>query len=87
MKVIAIKCSKCGDTIYSRARHDCRSCSCGEIHIDGGDSYTKISFPPDKGLPKPFELEIDTTKEELLKDYQECQDKFGRIKKIGVNDE
>jgi len=35
MKVSAICCPKCKNIIYSRARHDCRSCSCGEVYIDG----------------------------------------------------
>ena len=42
IKVIAVKCPECGDLIYSRARHDFRYCSCGEIAIDGISDYSGI---------------------------------------------
>lgn len=35
------KCSICGDIIQSLHRHDFRSCSCGEISVDGGHSYLR----------------------------------------------
>ena len=44
MKVNAIKCPKCGDTIYSRSRHDMHWCSCQNVAIDGGSDYVKLSF-------------------------------------------
>ena len=40
--VLAIRCDKCGDILYSRARHDCRWCSCDLCAIDGGFDYTRI---------------------------------------------
>ena len=40
--VSTIQCPKCKDTIYSRTRHDFRSCSCKSIFIDGGLDYTKV---------------------------------------------
>jgi hypothetical protein len=30
------KCLLCGDEIESKHRHDLRSCSCGNIRVDGG---------------------------------------------------
>ena len=42
MTVKAIKCLKCKDVIYSRAIHDFRWCSCGNMAVDGGFSYLKI---------------------------------------------
>lgn len=35
------KCRICGDIIQSLHRHDFRSCSCGEISVDGGHSYLR----------------------------------------------
>ena len=35
------RCALCGDEIFSESRHDFRSCSCGEIFIDGGPSYLR----------------------------------------------
>ena len=29
----------CGDTIFSRTRHDFRSCYCGNLSVDGGPFY------------------------------------------------
>jgi len=40
-KVMAMKCLLCGDTIFSRARHDYVMCSCGQCSIDGGPTITE----------------------------------------------
>lgn len=42
MKVTAIKCKICNDVVWSRDRHDCHSCKCGKVAIDGGRDYTRI---------------------------------------------
>ena len=78
IKVAAIKCHKCGDTIYSRARHDFRWCSCKAIAIDGGTHYTKITFKTKP--PKPLELTIQATQQDLLKDWDYGTNKYGLIK-------
>lgn len=79
MKIDAIQCNKCGDTIFSRARHDYRSCSCGECFVDGGFDYMRVGFK-DKDSYINKSLEIDTTKEILYKDWNNRKDKFGLIK-------
>jgi len=78
MKVAAIKCESCGDTIYSRTRHDMRYCSCGSVAIDGGRDYTKVSFKTEIP-PKTFEIEIDATEKQLYDDWNNRENKFGRI--------
>lgn len=77
MKVNAIKCLDCGDTVFSRARHDFRWCSCKKCAIDGGFEYTKINFiiPPEQ-----VEIEIEQTKKELYDDWNYSINKFGLIK-------
>lgn len=40
----AAKCGKCGDTPRSCNRHDMHSCSCGDISVDGGSFYCKMSY-------------------------------------------
>lgn len=35
----ASKCLMCGDIVFSRARHDFRSCYCGNLSVDGGPFY------------------------------------------------
>jgi hypothetical protein len=42
MKVAAVKCPNCKDVIWSRHRHDCRSCKCQDSFIDGGRDYTRL---------------------------------------------
>jgi len=79
MKVIAIICPNCNDTIFSRARHDFHWCSCKEVAIDGGFDYVRTSFK--NYLPQKIELEINVTKQELYDDWNQRIDKFGIIKK------
>lgn len=43
-EVQGIRCTHCGDRIWSRHRHDFRWCSCGTVAVDGGRSYLKVSF-------------------------------------------
>ena len=35
------KCALCGDEIVSKYRHDFVRCKCGEIFVDGGNSYLR----------------------------------------------
>lgn len=37
----SVECGWCGDKIYSRHRHDYRTCSCGETMVDGGLDYLR----------------------------------------------
>jgi len=77
--VKAIKCPKCGYTIFSRARHDYRSCSCKAASIDGEFDYVKINFPTDIEIPKIFELRIEQTPKELYDDWNSRREDFGLI--------
>lgn len=36
-----IQCNLCGDLIFSKHRHDYRTCKCGACAVDGGNSYFK----------------------------------------------
>lgn len=78
MKISAIKCPSCGDIVYSRARHDFRSCSCSEISIDGGFNYTKICYK--KVFPERLDLDLDLSFAELFEDWNLGIDKYGLIK-------
>ena len=79
MKINAIQCDKCGDIVFSRARHDMRWCNCGEVAIDGGFDYTKISYIT--SCPKRVEIEVNATKAQLYNDWNNNIDKYGLIKK------
>ena len=37
----ALRCKKCGDVIESKDRHDCVTCRCGAIFVDGGLNYLR----------------------------------------------
>lgn len=77
--VTAIQCPKCLDIIYSRARHDFHYCGCGEVAVDGGFDYLKMSFKKTK--PVPFQLAVDAScKYQLFRDWNTNQDVFGVIR-------
>jgi len=79
IKVHAFICPKCGDKVYSRTMQDCRSCSCGEISVDGGFDYSWAESKNE--VPEEIEIEISTTKEDLYNDWDLKEEKFGIIKK------
>lgn len=78
MKVSAFVCPKCGDTVFSRALYDWRSCSCGDIYVDGGFDYNRVGYYNEP--PECIELEITATKKELYDDWNYSYDIFGIIK-------
>lgn len=82
MKVNALKCPICEDTVYSRATHDFRNCSCGSIAVDGGFDYMKICWDDNKIKKRPvsIEVEVDVSKKELYNDWNNFINKYGIIK-------
>ncbi len=80
MIVTGIKCDNCGDTVYSRTRHDFRWCSCESCAIDGGQrDYFKVTGNP--GEYKFVEIEVpNVTLQDLYDDWNNSKDKYGIIK-------
>lgn len=78
MKILASQCLNCNDIVYSRARHDMRGCTCGDIAVDGGFDYYKVCYKTN--APSPIEIEVDATRQELFDDWNEHINKFGLIK-------
>lgn len=78
MKILARQCSICNDIVYSRARHDMRGCTCGDIAVDGGFDYSRIAYR--KNCPTTIEIEVDATKQELFDDWNNRNNKYGLIK-------
>jgi hypothetical protein len=74
-EVFAIQCMACGDVIYSRARHDYRSCTCGKIAIDGGFEYTRVIGTEWDST----QLIVNASKSELYRDWNSGKDKYGLI--------
>ena len=71
MKINGIRCTKCNDIIYSRARHDYHPCNCGSVFIDGGFDYIKISG----SSWVPVSFEINATKKQLYNSWNTYDEK------------
>lgn len=78
MKVDAIQCVHCGDTVFSRTHHDMRFCSCGKVSIDGGRDYCRVGFRDINDF-EMLELEINLTTKQLYDDWNRKEDKYGRF--------
>ena len=53
----AVGCLICGDVIESETTHDMVWCSCGNIAVDGGKDYFKISCK-NFGFGKPTFVDL-----------------------------
>ena len=42
------KCLLCGDVLVSEHRHDFKSCSCGNLSVDGGNDYIRRGWSGSK---------------------------------------
>jgi hypothetical protein len=78
-KIAGIYCPKCDTLIYSRSRHDFRTCSCKTLSVDGGFDYLKISFNPGEKY-EIIDLTINHSRQELYDDWNRRIDKYGLIK-------
>jgi hypothetical protein len=83
MLIKGIKCVKCMDVLYSRARHDMRFCSCGSAAIDGGFDYIKVTGEPEFIEDCEVNVLDGADKNEVVKtlydDWKNKTDKFGRL--------
>ena len=78
--VKALTCPRCKDTIFSRARHDMHSCSCGGISVDGGFDYLRVAWQESlvgHNPPAAFGLRLNLTREELFQDWNRRINKWG----------
>lgn len=78
MKVNAIQCPHCRDIIFSRTRHDHRSCSCGKVFIDGGRDYERVGYADTE--PERMEIEVEADSAALYRDWNLRGDKYGLIR-------
>lgn len=80
LTISAVQCPHCKDIIFSRARHDFRSCTCEKTSIDGGRSYLKLGFSASDNLPEIIRIElIGVTEKDLVDDWNYRKDRFGLI--------
>lgn len=78
VQVNVVTCPNCGQTIYSRARHDFRECKCKSVFIDGGFEYTRMG-----GLTNAktgVQYIEGVTKQDLYNDWNMGRDEYGVIK-------
>ena len=45
-RLLRARCTRCGDVLKSEHRHDFRSCGCGAVAVDGGQSYLRRCGAP-----------------------------------------
>jgi hypothetical protein len=87
IEVQGLWCPRCHDVIYSRARHDFHSCSCGGVSVDGGFEYMRGLQSID--LPGPVEsvkLLVQATKDELYDDWNRRINEYGIIRSEEVDE-
>lgn len=92
MKINAIICKNCGDTIYSRSIHDFHWCSCNSVAIDGGFDYTKIVFKSadcyESTKLNILENETEKSAKKILyDDWNNRENKYGIIHKNEYKEE
>mgnify|MGYP001463189993 FL=1 len=75
--VDAYLCPRCDTLVFSRARHDYRHCPCGDIAVDGGLDYSKVTYKHD--FPKNVRHIVEASEQELYDDWNRRDDKLGLI--------
>lgn len=80
MIVMAVVCPLCGDTIYSRARHDFHFCYCGNLFVDGGQEYLRFGAIVDINKIKQLTTEINCDKKQLYDDWNKDINNYGWIR-------
>ena len=66
MIILARKCKFCEDILFSRAKHDYRTCSCGKLAVNGGLENIRVQSLDH--YPEKVELDLEVTREELFAD-------------------
>ena len=83
MIVTGVKCARCKEIIYSRARHDFHYCSCGGTYVDGGFEYLKFGHEMDMATPDIIQVDVEADRGGLYDDWNHSVDKYGTIKAEG----
>jgi hypothetical protein len=78
MIILACKCKFCEDILFSRAKHDYRTCSCGKLAVNGGLENPRTQSWDH--YPERIKLDLEVTEEELFTDWNSRRDEFGWVK-------
>jgi hypothetical protein len=79
MIVITYKCPKCGWIIYQRCNQDIHTCFCSSIRADG-KILDPIAIKNSGREMEIKEIELDSTKDKLILDFNYNQGFYGTIK-------
>jgi len=83
IKVEVYQCPKCKQWIYSRARHDYKTCECKTLAVDGSSTHNNILVAQRIiGIinPKRKIQKINVTIKELYDDWNNKNNKYGVLK-------
>lgn len=78
MIVQAYRCRSCEDILFSRAKHDYRTCSCGAVAVNGGLKFLRVTSR--NQFPEKVDLDLEVTERELYADWNSRTDEYGWIK-------
>lgn len=101
IKMGAIKCLLCGDTVYSRTNHDFKRCYCGNVFMDGGPVFRNNESNGhyrcgakilDKSEDTFIKLDVNATDLEkvgkiLFDDWNNEENEFGLMRDESFTDE
>lgn len=73
------KCLACGDIIWSAHNHDFKTCSCGQVAVDGGQEYIRRVYKSSEPLVVDRSMFMDR------KALAECTAEVDRMKETGRN--
>jgi len=80
MKHTGLFCLKCGTVVFSCAGHDFHRCTCGNVAVDGGFNYLRISYKTKQFMYLEIVFPRKITKATLYKAWNEGDDSVGSYK-------
>lgn len=80
-------CLLCGDVVESTGTHDFRSCSCGNLSVDGGHSYLRRCYAHGKESYRELsERIIEDDNGEMEQFLAECRKNRGKSRDKKLKD-
>jgi len=81
MIIKAFQCPNCRGIVYSRTKHDHRSCHCTKLVVANGFDNPHILCRGEEAVTS-ISIKINISKEILFDDWNRRIDNFGRIPKF-----
>ena len=83
MIIKAFQCPNCKGIVYSRTKHDHRSCHCTKLVVANGLDNPCVLYQ-NKEIVSKVSIKINISKEVLFDDWNRRIDNFGRIPKFNT---